>query len=250
MWLITAVEVAGRFQAEDRIRGQPSNVSASQAKWTRCAPAQSGFTASRAAPKMALRSGWDQPHGGRRRLGPDPVLLPGLHHRVHPIGFPRRVTFGDIAVARRFNPAEFTWQFTELFQGEGDLIPVSVVVDGPETKHALLERCGLSAIFEMADKLDMALLPCGGISNPATSYRTSYISAADRRSLTKAAATGDVLSNFIDQNGDLADHAMNSRVISVNLARLRRTGAYVRRQRQIGRAWGCHSKCPANHPDH
>ena len=55
---------------------------------------------------------------------------------------------GGIAAARRFNPAEFAWQFAELFQGEGYLIPAPAVVDSPETKHALLERCGLSSIFE------------------------------------------------------------------------------------------------------
>ncbi len=130
---------------------------------------------------------------------------------------------GGIAAARRFNPAEFAWQFAELFQGEGFLIPAPAVVDCPETKHALLERCGLSAIFEMADKLDVALLSCGGISSLTTSYRTGYLSEADRRSLIEAGAIGDVLYNFIDENGNLVDHEVNSRVISVNLARLRRT---------------------------
>lgn len=130
---------------------------------------------------------------------------------------------GGIAAARRFNPAEFAWQFAELFQGEGFLIPAPAVVDSPETKYALLERCGLSAIFEMADKLDMVLLSCGGISSLTTSYRTGYLSESDRRSLIDAGAIGDVLYNFIDENGDLVDHEVNGRVISVNLARLRRT---------------------------
>lgn len=130
---------------------------------------------------------------------------------------------GGIAAARRFNPAEFAWQFAELFQGEGFLIPAPAVVDSPETKYALLERCGLSSIFEMADKLDMVLLSCGGISSLTTSYRTGYLSEADRRSLIDAGAIGDVLYNFIDENGDLVDHEVNGRVISVNLARLRRT---------------------------
>lgn len=129
---------------------------------------------------------------------------------------------GGIAAARRFNPAEFAWQFAELFQGEGFLIPAPAVVDSPETKYALLERCGLSAIFEMADKLDMALLSCGGISSLTTSYRTGYLTEADRRSLMEAGAIGDVLYNFIDDKGDLVDHEVNSRVISVKLARLRR----------------------------
>ncbi len=130
---------------------------------------------------------------------------------------------GGIAAARRFNPAEFAWQFAELFQGEGFLIPAPAVVDSPETKHALLERCGLSSIFEMADKLDMALLSVGGITTLTTSYRTGYLSEADRRSLIEAGAVGDVLYNFIDAAGNVVDHEVNSRVISANLARLRRT---------------------------
>ncbi len=130
---------------------------------------------------------------------------------------------GGIAAARRFNPAEFAWQFTELFQGEGFLIPAPAVVDSPETKHALLERCGLAAIFEMADKLDVAFLSVGGITALTTSYRTGYISEADRRSLIDAGAVGDVLYNFIDCTGRLVDHEVNSRVISADLDRLRRT---------------------------
>lgn len=130
---------------------------------------------------------------------------------------------GGIAAARRFNPAEFAWQFAELFQGEGFLIPAPAVVDSPETKHALLERCGLAAIFEMADKLDIALLSVGGITTLTTSYRTGYLTEADRRSLIEAGAVGDVLYNFIDAAGTVVDHEVNARVISANLARLRRT---------------------------
>lgn len=130
---------------------------------------------------------------------------------------------GGIAAARRFNPAEFAWQFAELFQGEGYLIPAPAVVDSPETKHALLERCGLSSIFEMADKLDVVLLSVGGISTLTTSYRTGHISEAERRSLIEAKAVGDILYNFIDEAGDIVPHEVNDRVISANLGRLRRT---------------------------
>lgn len=130
---------------------------------------------------------------------------------------------GGISAARRFNPAEFAWQFAELFRGEGYLVPAPAVVDSPETKHALLERCGLAAIFEMADKLDVALLSVGGIANLTTSYRTGYLTEADRRSLVEAGAVGDVLYNFIDAEGNVLDHEVNERVISVALPRLRRT---------------------------
>jgi deoxyribonucleoside regulator len=129
---------------------------------------------------------------------------------------------GGIAAARRFNPAEFAWQFAELFQGEGYLVPAPAVVDSPETKHALLERCGLASIFEMADKLDIALLSVGGISTLTTSYRTGYISESERRSLIEAGAVGDILYNFIDEHGEIVAHEVNGRVISASLPSLRR----------------------------
>lgn len=127
---------------------------------------------------------------------------------------------GGISQARRFNPAEFAWQFAELFQGEGYLIPAPALVDSPETRHALLERCGLASIFEMADKLDMALLSAGGIGQLETSYRTGHLSEADRQGLLEHGAIGDVLYNFIDAEGNTIDHPVNNRAISVRLGKL------------------------------
>ena len=130
---------------------------------------------------------------------------------------------GGIAAARRFNPAEFAWQFAELFQGEGYLIPAPAIVDSPETRHALLEHCGLAEIFHMADHLDMALISVGSMSTITTSYRMGHLSEAERRELVAAGAVGDVLYNFIDEAGRLVDHPVNRRIMSVELARLRRT---------------------------
>ena len=124
---------------------------------------------------------------------------------------------GGISQAKRFNPAEFAWQFAELFNGEGYLVPAPALVDSPETKHALLERCGINQVFELADNLDVAFLSAGGIKGLTTSYRLGHVTESDRQSLAKAGAVGDLLYNFISEDGTLVDHNVNSRVISVNL---------------------------------
>ena len=129
---------------------------------------------------------------------------------------------GGIAAARRFNPAEFAWQFAELFQGEGYLIPAPAIVDSPETKHALLEHCGLAEIFHMADHLDLVLLSVGSMAGLTTSYRMGHVSEAERRELIAAGAVGDVLYNFIDERGQPVEHPVNGRIMSVDLARLRK----------------------------
>ena len=127
---------------------------------------------------------------------------------------------GGIAQARRFNPAEFAWQFAELFEGEGFLVPAPAVVDSPETKLALLERCGLAEIFEMAALVDVALISVGAVSTLTTFYRSGHVSETERMSLADAGAVGDILLNFIDENGDLVDHPVNTRAMSLDLARL------------------------------
>lgn len=129
---------------------------------------------------------------------------------------------GGIAQARRFNPAEFAWQFAELFDAEGFLIPAPAIVDSAQTKHALLEHCGLDHIMSMAETCDVVLLSCGGISTLTTSYRTGHVSEAERISLIEAGAVGDVLYNFLDKDGRPVPHPVNERCISVSVDRLSR----------------------------
>lgn len=129
---------------------------------------------------------------------------------------------GGITTARRFNPAEFAWQFAELFQAEGFLVPAPALVDSPATKHALLERCGLAEIFRMAERLDIVLVSVGSIETITTSYRTGHLSESERDTLIKAGAVGDVLYHFIDEEGRVVDHPVNARAMAVDLACLRR----------------------------
>ncbi|MCY0094258.1 sugar-binding transcriptional regulator [Hoeflea ulvae] len=129
---------------------------------------------------------------------------------------------GGIAQARRFNPAEFAWQFAELFDAEGFLIPAPAIVDSAQTKHALLEHCGLDHIMGMAETCDVVLLSCGGISTITTSYRTGHVSEAERNSLIEAGAVGDVLYNFLDSDGQPVPHPVNDRCIAVSVDRLSR----------------------------
>jgi len=135
----------------------------------------------------------------------------------------RVVSFlGGISEAKRFNPAEFAWRFAELFDAEGFLVPAPALVDSAETRHALLEHCGLDQVFQMAEASDVALVSCGGITQLNTSYRLGHVSEAERRSLIEAGAVGDVLYHFIDADGEIVDHSVNERCISVSLERLRR----------------------------
>lgn len=129
---------------------------------------------------------------------------------------------GGVGVARQINPAEFAWRFAQAFQGDGYLIPAPAVVDSVETKVALIERCGLRDIFGMAENLDAVLLSIGGGVPAHTSYRDEFIDEANKASLVERGAVGDLLFHFFDRKGEVVDHPINDRVMSVNIDTLRK----------------------------
>lgn len=127
---------------------------------------------------------------------------------------------GGIIQARRFNPAEFAWQLAELYQGEGFLIPAPAIVDSVTTRDALIEHCGLNSIFEMARNVDIALLSVGSAESTSTAYRVGYLSDKERKSLAKCGAVGDLLFHFYDARGEIVDHEINQRIVSVEIDEL------------------------------
>jgi DNA-binding transcriptional regulator LsrR (DeoR family) len=124
---------------------------------------------------------------------------------------------GGIMKARKFNPAEFAWRFASLFQADCYLMTAPLVVDSAATRQTLIEHCGLGDIFELAKSLDAVVLGAAGTGADATSHQSKFITNADRASVVKAGAVGDVLFNFFDADGKLVDHPINERVMSVPL---------------------------------
>lgn len=122
---------------------------------------------------------------------------------------------GGIAKVLQYNPADFAWQLSRLLQADCFLIPAPAVVDSPETKRALIERCGLGEIFELGRALDAVVMSVGGMGADNTSYRFGYFSEADRRSLLAAGAVGDLLYQFFDIEGAVLDHPVNARVMAI-----------------------------------
>ena len=128
---------------------------------------------------------------------------------------------GGIVQARKFNPAEFAWQFARIMAADCYLFQAPAVVDSPETREALIERCGLRDIFRRAERLDLALLSVGTMAPASTAFRFNLISDDERAALMKLGAVGDMLFNFYDRDGQLIDHPVNRRVMSLPIAQLR-----------------------------
>jgi deoxyribonucleoside regulator len=128
---------------------------------------------------------------------------------------------GGIVQARRFNPAEFAWQFANTVGANCYLLAAPAVVDSEETRRALIEKCGLDDVLKRAEKMDMALLSVGTMTAQSTSFRFGFFKEEERLSLIKKGAVGDMLYNFFDASGNLVDHPINRRVMSVPIESLK-----------------------------
>jgi DNA-binding transcriptional regulator LsrR (DeoR family) len=127
---------------------------------------------------------------------------------------------GGITKARQYNPAEFAWQFSRLFQADCFLIAAPAFVDSVETKRALVERCGLGEILDFARSLDAVLVSAGALTPDDTVFRLGIVSEEDRRSLISHKAVGDVLCHYFDNRGKLIAHPINDTVMAAPIETL------------------------------
>jgi DNA-binding transcriptional regulator LsrR (DeoR family) len=125
---------------------------------------------------------------------------------------------GGITKVRRYNPSEFAWRFSSLLQAGCYLMTAPAIVDAPQTRRALIERCGLGEVFERAQTLDAVLLSIGNLAPDGTAYRDGFVSDALRREMIAAGAVGETVFNFFDARGRLVNHPIHSRVMSVSAA--------------------------------
>jgi len=128
---------------------------------------------------------------------------------------------GGITKVRRFNPSEFAWRFSSLYQAECYLMTAPAVVDSPRTRQTLIDHCGLGDVFENAKSLDAVLLSVGDVTPEGTAYRYGVLPEDMRRRFLAMGAVGDLLFHYFDRNGTLIKDPIQGRVMSVPVETLR-----------------------------
>ena len=128
---------------------------------------------------------------------------------------------GGITKVRRFNPSEFAWRFSSLFQAECYLMTAPAIVDSAVTRQTLIDHCGLADVFNNAKTLDAVLLSVGDVSPDGTAYRYGVIPEELRRRFVRLGAVGDLLFHYFNAEGELIGDPIQDRVMSVPVDMLR-----------------------------
>lgn len=129
---------------------------------------------------------------------------------------------GGIVAVQQTNPIDYTWRLASQLGAECYMFLAPLLVDSIETKRNLIEKCGLEAIYRLAETLDLAIVSCGDIGPQSTSLSEGFISKAELDELIAAGCVCDTMFNFLDADGNSVDHSINSRVMSVGLDTLKK----------------------------
>ena len=124
---------------------------------------------------------------------------------------------GGITKVKQFNPSEFAWRFSNLFQAECYLMTAPAIVDSPATKKALIDCCGLGEAFGRAQSLDAVLLSVGDLSVEGTPYRYGFVAESVRSSMVAQGAVGETLFNYFDAKGTPVNNSITGCVMTVPL---------------------------------
>jgi len=124
---------------------------------------------------------------------------------------------GSLPHSRWINPSVVALRVAEVFGVDSYQITAPVVVDDPALRDRLWEQPTLRAVRDRAAAADIALLTVGGMSPDATIFRHSIVPPELIGPLTAQGATANMLCYFVDSDGRLVDHEINSRVMAIGL---------------------------------
>lgn len=129
---------------------------------------------------------------------------------------------GGIVAVHQTNPLDYTWRLASALGAECYMFLAPLLVDSVETKRALIEKCGLATLYDLAKTLDLAIVSCGDIGPHSTSLSEGFISKTTLQELIDAGCVCDTMFNFIDAEGRSVDHPINQRAMAIDLDTLRK----------------------------
>lgn len=101
------------------------------------------------------------------------------------------------------------------------LIPSPFVLKDKNLRDALLEDTSVSSIINMTSFSNVSVIGIGSVSSEATIVKNGLLTQSDMEVLKMRGAVGDILSHFIDENGELVDNNLEDRIISTPLEKLK-----------------------------
>jgi DNA-binding transcriptional regulator LsrR (DeoR family) len=122
---------------------------------------------------------------------------------------------GGLTRAAAMNPYETASHLADIVDAQCYYIAAPALTDTEFTRDLLMAQPMLREVFTKAEGVDLAFVSVGELAHGNTMSRLGLVSPADVDELLAAGAVGDVCARWIDKQGALVDHPLNSRVVAI-----------------------------------
>ena len=110
---------------------------------------------------------------------------------------------------------------SNVFNAKLYLMPAPLLASSKEMADAMRQEASVMEITRMVRLASVSVIGIGPMHETATIIKSGILSKNDFLYLSMKGAVGDVLSHFIDKNGDLLESPVEDRLISTPLVTLR-----------------------------
>ena len=128
---------------------------------------------------------------------------------------------GGLTRGAAMNPHETASHLADLVDAQCYYVAAPALTDTQSTRDLLMAQPMLREVFERGARVDLAFLSVGELAHTSTMSRVGLVTRSDVDELQRAGAVGDICAHWIDNEGRLVDHPLNSRVVALSPSKLR-----------------------------
>lgn len=110
---------------------------------------------------------------------------------------------------------------SNVFNARLYLIPSPLLLSGAELRDSLRREPDVAEIFRMIPLSGMSVVGIGCLNDRATIVKNGILNNNDFTFLKMQGAVGDVLSHFLDKNGQVVSHDLEGRLMSTPMDQLK-----------------------------
>lgn len=110
---------------------------------------------------------------------------------------------------------------SNVFNARLYLIPSPLLLSSAELRDSLRQEPDVEEIFRMIPLSSMSVVGIGCLNDQATIVKNGILNHNDFTFLKMQGAVGDVLSHFLDKNGEVVSHDLEGRLMSTPMGQLK-----------------------------
>lgn len=107
--------------------------------------------------------------------------------------------------------------FAKNYGGEGYMLPIPSIVDNSEVAKMLRSESQIQEIFELIQKVNVALFTVGSIRSDSILIRSGYFTQEEYAQMRKKGYVGDICSRYFYRDGSHPDMELYQRTMGISL---------------------------------